>query len=267
MSATLITCSGTSRRQKMALIRGVSLLCVSALILGLMCVTSLVRAPHATAAASRSDSAAAELLVRKLNAERAKRGLSQLVVSPGLSTVAQRWSEYQRSKDQMSHNPRTKYQIPKGWSRWGENVAWASGYASNASAIHVGWMESPPHRANMLQPQYTHIGIGFASSPDGTAYATQVFGTYPPAARTKASALSSTRGAAKGGAVITIRGRNLGKVTKVVFGSRTAKIVSRKSTRIKVRVPSHRVGKVRVRVRDSIGWSANTSRVSYTYIR
>jgi uncharacterized protein YkwD len=43
-----------------------------------------------------------------------------------------------------------------GWSA-GENIA--IGYAS-AAATMDGWMNSPGHRANILQPAFTHLGVG-----------------------------------------------------------------------------------------------------------
>lgn len=44
-----------------------------------------------------------------------------------------------------------------GW--WGENIAY--GYGSQASVFNA-WMNSPGHRANILRPQFTYMGLGFA---------------------------------------------------------------------------------------------------------
>lgn len=241
--------------------------CVMALLASSLGAASVARATPAQARATSAESDAADLLVRKVNAERTKRGLKALTVSPGLTKVAQRWSERQSAESEMSHNPKTASQIPAGWRRWGENVAWASGYASNAAAIHTGWMNSTHHRDNILLASYTSIGIGYAVDRDGRAYATQVFATYPASVRARVSSLSKSRGSVRGGTVITIRGRNLGRVTKVVFGSTRAAIVSRSSKRLTVRVPAHSAGKVHVRVRTAIGWSAKVSGDTYRYRR
>jgi uncharacterized protein YkwD len=44
----------------------------------------------------------------------------------------------------------------------GEIMAWGTGsYGSPAGAVR-GWLHSPPHRAILLSPQFTEIGIGMA---------------------------------------------------------------------------------------------------------
>ena len=57
------------------------------------------------------------------------------------------------------------------FSTWGENVA--AGYR-NASDVVDGWMNSPGHRANILNPGFTRIGVAVATSADDTPYWTMV---------------------------------------------------------------------------------------------
>ena len=57
--------------------------------------------------------------------------------------------------------------------RAGENIAW--GYRS-ASEVVDAWMDSPGHRANILNCGAKSIGAGVAWAKDGTPYYTQVFG-------------------------------------------------------------------------------------------
>jgi uncharacterized protein YkwD len=54
----------------------------------------------------------------------------------------------------------------------GENIA--AGYPS-AQASCAGWMASPGHRANILEPDYTHLGAGFARGGPYGRYYVQVF--------------------------------------------------------------------------------------------
>ena len=42
----------------------------------------------------------------------------------------------------------------------GENIAWASGSASTPAAIVQAWMNSPGHRANILEPVFRYEGLG-----------------------------------------------------------------------------------------------------------
>ncbi|WP_433789075.1 S8 family serine peptidase [Actinoplanes sp. CA-252034] len=55
----------------------------------------------------------------------------------------------------------------------GENIAY--GYRSPQEVV-TGWMNSPGHRANILNCQSIAIGVGLATKADGTPYWTQVFG-------------------------------------------------------------------------------------------
>ncbi|BAU87675.1 allergen V5/tpx-1 family protein [Streptomyces laurentii] len=57
------------------------------------------------------------------------------------------------------------------WSTYGENIA--KGQAT-AAEVMEGWMNSPGHRANILNCDFREIGIGLHTS--GGPYWTQVFG-------------------------------------------------------------------------------------------
>lgn len=62
------------------------------------------------------------------------------------------------------------------WSRIAENLATMSGPASNVAAQTVRlWLDSEGHRRNMLEPAYTHTGVGVAIDSDGIWYVTQVY--------------------------------------------------------------------------------------------
>lgn len=63
--------------------------------------------------------------------------------------------------------------------QWGENIWTGSGYDTRqsqklAQKIVVGWMNSPGHRKNILDPGYTHLGVGVMTK-NQEVRATQVF--------------------------------------------------------------------------------------------
>jgi uncharacterized protein YkwD len=60
-----------------------------------------------------------------------------------------------------------------GWRAWGENVAY--GFAT-AQEVVAGWMGSPGHRANILNPGFTEIGVGATANAYGELYWGQNFG-------------------------------------------------------------------------------------------
>jgi uncharacterized protein YkwD len=55
-----------------------------------------------------------------------------------------------------------------GW-RWGENLAYGRGQYSTPRAIVKAWLNSPPHRENMLTGSFNDVGIGMRES-SGIAY-------------------------------------------------------------------------------------------------
>jgi uncharacterized protein YkwD len=55
-----------------------------------------------------------------------------------------------------------------------ENIAW--GYRTGATVV-TAWMQSPGHRANMLDCTAKAVAVGVVYSANGTPYITQDFGT------------------------------------------------------------------------------------------
>ncbi|MFJ4201378.1 CAP domain-containing protein [Streptomyces sviceus] len=114
------------------------------------------------------------------NRERARAGLPPLAVDPLLARAAQAYSTDMAVRAFYSHTS------PEGTQPWdraaaagsarrsiGENIA--CGQRSAAEVVE-GWMNSPGHRANILKPDFTHIGIGFAGGGPAGTYWTQLFG-------------------------------------------------------------------------------------------
>ena len=117
-----------------------------------------------------------EEVVRLVNVERAKNGLSPLTEDWELSRVARYKSQDMRDRNYFSHTSPTygsPFQMMKSfgisYKSAGENIA--RGYKT-PSAVVSGWMNSSGHRANILNPSFTHIGVGFVA--DGH-YWTQMF--------------------------------------------------------------------------------------------
>jgi uncharacterized protein YkwD len=148
--------------------------------------TSAQRPPTSTAVPATSVATGGILtgdradLLGWLNGERAARGLSALTVDTRLTWVAQAWTNHMAAAGVLSHNPSTGSQIPSGWLAWGENVAWTQ--PNSAARIHNAWLASPGHLANMVNPTFTHVGIGWYVDANGRAWATQVFARYASAA-------------------------------------------------------------------------------------
>jgi hypothetical protein len=131
---------------------------------------STVSAPT-PASAAESDVAT---IFSGTNAARASAGLPALKRNVAMDAVAQAWAQKMAAAGTMSHNPRYSVQIPSGWTRASENVAY--GYKSDA--VVTGWLNSAGHRANIMG-DVTDIGIGYFVDSKGVAWSVQNFAKYP----------------------------------------------------------------------------------------
>lgn len=117
-------------------------------------------------------------VVRLVNIERQKAGLAPLQYSEELSRVARIKSQDMADNNYFSHTSPT-YGDPFAMMRSfgiqyrtaGENIA--KGYTSAQSVVN-GWMNSSGHRANILNPNFGKIGVGYVKA-NGTTYWTQMF--------------------------------------------------------------------------------------------
>jgi len=106
-----------------------------------------------------------------LNRRRAEHGLRSLASSRVLARSARAHSRDMASRRYFAHDapdgPTPARRIaaagyPREGVTVGENLAWGEASAAAPVEIVAGWMESPGHRANVLRPEYTEVGIGLA---------------------------------------------------------------------------------------------------------
>jgi uncharacterized protein YkwD len=131
-------------------------------------------APRGGTANTRLTSLEERILV-ELNRTRRTAGLRPLARSSGLTSAALFHSRAMVLHGFFSHESwdgssfeervRTRY-TPQGWGRWsvGENLLFSSGGLSGAAAVRA-WLDSPPHRRNMLSATWREVGIGAVFSP------------------------------------------------------------------------------------------------------
>ena len=119
-------------------------------------------------------SASEQKMVDLVNQERAKAGVAALKVDPELSRVARIKSQDMKDNNYFSHTSPTygsPFDMMKSFGikyrAAGENIA----KHSSVDSAHVGLMNSEGHRKNILNPNFTHIGIGIVDN----RYYTQMF--------------------------------------------------------------------------------------------
>ena len=101
----------------------------------------------------------------QVNQERQKAGLKPLVMDWELARVARTKSQDMAAKNYFSHQSPTygsPFEMMKQfgitYKTAGENIA--SGQTT-PNDVMIAWMNSQGHRANILKPEYTHLGVGY----------------------------------------------------------------------------------------------------------
>ena len=125
------------------------------------------------------DPAAEHVLLDLANQARAKAGAPALTLDAGLCEAARRHAEAMFASRQLSHQFAGEPSLPQrlgnathtNLDQEGENVA----LDMDAEDGHKHLMLSPPHRANLLNPDYNVIGLGVVRSGD-RLYIVQDFG-------------------------------------------------------------------------------------------
>ncbi len=168
--------------------RAAYLLWLSALALGAIALAgSLAETAHANAC-SQFGATKAQMLSNQqatrsigclLDRARHRHGLNHLNTNRRLQRAAERHTNYMKRHHCFSHQcpgersllarlQRVNY-IVGGLIRWscGENIAWGSDDRGTPKSIVKAWMHSPAHRANILNPLFRHVGVGFTRGYSG----------------------------------------------------------------------------------------------------
>ncbi|MBA4130727.1 MAG: CAP domain-containing protein [Hyphomicrobium sp.] len=130
-----------------------------------------------------------QVVIEMTNAFRRENKLGQVTASPALTKAARAYAAYLAKNNAFSHTADNRdvgaratasgYQ----WCSIGENLAMnldSRGFETRELARQTveGWINSPGHKANLLGPHYTEIGVGVVQAPDKNPkyIAVQVFG-------------------------------------------------------------------------------------------
>ena len=105
-----------------------------------------------------------------VNQSRNSVGLPSLEVNIDLYLKAQGWSDQMANAQRLYHS-----NLADGngydWARLGENL----GYGYSLEQVQNAFMNSPGHRANILDGGFNRIGVGVTRTPDGRYWVIQEF--------------------------------------------------------------------------------------------
>jgi uncharacterized protein YkwD len=126
-------------------------------------------------------------LFNKVNEIRIANGVAPLIWNNRLGRAAQLHCENMFARDIFDHvidglGPSDRA-LAQGYpgGRVGENIGRIFGYDNAADMVVAGWVHSPGHLENLLDPRYLETGIGARSNDAGWTVYTQDFGTPQPA--------------------------------------------------------------------------------------
>lgn len=131
--------------------------------------------------------------IARINEERTSRGLNALSLDPLLVAVARGHSREMADKDYFDHHsptpglrsPMDRYlaglhdsgEATPGYVLVGENIYYCSvsNETYNVAYGHRALMNSPGHRANILEPRFAKIGLGVYRNAQGEFWVTEMF--------------------------------------------------------------------------------------------
>ena len=156
-------------------------------MVGVLAAVTAIAAPAAAQACERDGAMPAALTANEareaviclINERRAQNGVGALSEESRLQRAAQVHSKAMDAANFFSHSgrggssPQSRIQragYMAGASAWGvaENIRWGRALRGTPKATVAAWMNSPSHRAALLNGSYRHVGVGFAlGSPTG----------------------------------------------------------------------------------------------------
>jgi len=165
-----------SARQKSAIIKRRLIIKTAAKYLPALVLFLTAFSIHTPAAANNSTkrvlsyatSISQSALLSETNSERTSNGVAGLNLNSLLNNAAQTKANDMVTRDYWSHitpdgNQPWHFIVGAGYqyTAAGENLAY--GFGTSADTV-TGWMNSPPHRENLLNSAFTDVGFGFANS-------------------------------------------------------------------------------------------------------
>jgi uncharacterized protein YkwD len=131
--------------------RGLAMFAAAGVVAAALVAGTGTPAAHATTTTSASG---ASYFISAINAERVAHHKPRLAVSGDMMAAAQRWASQMARSNQLYHNPGLAHSV-SNWRFLGENV----GVGYSDSSLEAAFYASPEHRANMLDSDYTQIGV------------------------------------------------------------------------------------------------------------
>jgi uncharacterized protein YkwD len=117
----------------------------------------------------------AKTFLDRTNALRGSYGIRALQEHDTLTQKAEAWAQHMAATGKLSHSNLSDGLGGLSWKALGENVGYSSPTADTLKTIHNLFVSSAPHRANLLNSGFTHMGVGVATDSRGRVWVAEVF--------------------------------------------------------------------------------------------
>jgi uncharacterized protein YkwD len=114
-------------------------------------------------------------VIGAMNADRSGNGLAGLCENGQLDGIAQNWANWMAANHSLTHQNLGALIGGLPFNTMGENILQGPSGMS-IGAMESAWMNSPDHRANILNGAFNAAGVGMATSSDGQIWVAVDFG-------------------------------------------------------------------------------------------
>ena len=156
---------------------GIALAALAITILVTACAPPAPPPPPACSGPASPPDAASVAVLHATNVSRAGASLGPLAWNPQLWCLASEWSNHLVGINSLVHrdlNTTIRSIDYAGYQTLGENIL-RGPESMDGDSMHVAWINSPEHQANILSPTFKSIGFAFALG-GGQVFATENFG-------------------------------------------------------------------------------------------
>ncbi len=113
------------------------------------------------------------LFISLVNQLRTGKGLQPLTPHPDLHAGAVTWTAVLSNNGELSHAPDLSAGVNENWAKLGENVGVAS--SGQTQQLFDAFVASPSHYANLVDPDFTYIGVAVLYDGSGRMWTTHRF--------------------------------------------------------------------------------------------
>ncbi len=111
--------------------------------------------------------------VELINNLRVSKGLAPLQVDGELTAASRSWAQTMSTQDKLYHAPDISAGVTSNWKALGENVGVSTSH--DTASLFEAFVQSPLHYKNLIDPRFTHVGVGVVYAPSGKMWTTHRF--------------------------------------------------------------------------------------------